>query len=230
MIAALFVDPEGPYVGVEGIDPWDEKRDARLYSGPHPVIAHPPCERWGRFAEGSPTHKRFTLGDDGGCFKAALEAVRTFGGVLEHPQGSHAFRTFGLPVPEAESHRSRGWTVPDRFGGRSCHIDQGTYGHKAQKPTWLYAVLPVFPALRWERTWGLPYIGGDGFHSSHERARAKARADYKPKEQIPVGENHLTPVPFRNTLVLLASQAHCWTPKVRQIQPTLFTNQAEAKP
>lgn len=59
MIAALFVDPEGPYVGRKGVDPWDEDRDARLYAGDDPAVIHSPCERWGRFAEGSPGHKRF---------------------------------------------------------------------------------------------------------------------------------------------------------------------------
>lgn len=169
MIAALFVDPAGPYVGLTGVDPWDEERDARLYAGPWSVVAHPPCERWGRMAEGSPTHKRFKVGDDGGCFKAALAAVRRVGGVIEHPQGSHAWRHFDLPIPEG-----RGWTPADRFGGRSCYIDQGAYGHSAKKPTWLYAVLPTFPKMNWTRVWGRPYIGGDGFHSSAERARAKA--------------------------------------------------------
>ena len=48
-VAALYVEPQGVYVGVPGVDPWDEKRDARKYAGPHPVVAHPPCQRWGRF-------------------------------------------------------------------------------------------------------------------------------------------------------------------------------------
>jgi hypothetical protein len=52
-VAALYVEPQGCYVGVPGVDPWDEARDARTYAGPHPVVAHPPCQRWGRFWHGS---------------------------------------------------------------------------------------------------------------------------------------------------------------------------------
>lgn len=208
MIAALFVDPNGPYVGLPNVDPWDEKRDARAYAGSDPVVAHPPCERWGRMAEGSPTHKgRFKIGDDGGCFAAAVQAVRTFGGVLEHPQGSYAWRTFGMPTPVAE----KGWTVTDSWGGRSCSVDQGKYGHKAQKPTWLYAVLPSYPKLNWERAWDMEYrIGGIGYHNRAQREKAKA-GGYA-KKQVPESERHLTPPAFRDLLVSLAASCVGWTP------------------
>lgn len=67
MIAALYVEPSGAYYGLPGVDPWDEARDARKYAGPWPVVAHPPCERWGRFWHGSPRKPhQFKLGDDGG--------------------------------------------------------------------------------------------------------------------------------------------------------------------
>lgn len=45
MIAALFVQTNGAYFGLPDVDPWDEARDARKYSGPHPVVAHPPCSK-----------------------------------------------------------------------------------------------------------------------------------------------------------------------------------------
>lgn len=54
MIAALYVETNGAYYGLDGVDPWDEERDARLYDGPHPVVAHPPCPRWGKMWFGQP--------------------------------------------------------------------------------------------------------------------------------------------------------------------------------
>lgn len=230
MIAALYVDPKGPYSDTPGVDPWDEKRDARLYAGPDPVIAHPPCERWGRFAKGAPGAQRFKVGDDGGCFAAALTAVRTWGGVLEHPQGTRAFHHFGLPLPTANRRRSDGWTVPDEWGGRSCHVDQGAYGHKAQKPTWLYAVLPSYPEMDWRRTWDQPYrIGGNGYHSKAVRARAKASSTFvaQLKPDMPAKERHLTPPAFRNALIGLVGSATDWQPRRRQVQQPLSILEAD---
>jgi hypothetical protein len=80
VIAALFVDPKGCYADLPGVDVWDEARDARLYPGPYPVVAHPPCSRWCRLAglvEAQWGHRR---GDDGGCFASALASVRKWGG------------------------------------------------------------------------------------------------------------------------------------------------------
>lgn len=84
MIAALYIDAGGVYDGLPGVDAWDIVRDARLYDGPHPVVAHPPCQRWGRFHHGS-TRKphQFRLGDDDGCFAHALLALADHGGVIE---------------------------------------------------------------------------------------------------------------------------------------------------
>ncbi len=148
MIAALYVEPDGIYAGLPGVDAWDEARDARTYAGPHPVVAHPPCQRWGRFWHGSPLKPhQFNLGDDGGCFAAALAAVRRWGGVLEHPADSKAWEAFGLKAPP----RSGGWVAADFEGGWTCYVEQGFYGHIARKPTWLYACGVDLPSLRWGR-------------------------------------------------------------------------------
>lgn len=147
MTAALYVDPRGVYSTLPGVECWGlPDRDAREYAGPHPVVAHPPCARWGAFASGGPRYPGSRVpGDDGGCFAAALAAARAYGGVIEHPRGSKAFAAFGLQKP---SNRG-GWTEPDLWGGRSCQVEQGWYGHPARKPTWLYAVRCDAPALTW---------------------------------------------------------------------------------
>jgi hypothetical protein len=144
MIAALFVQPRGSYYGLPDVELWDEKKDARTYAGPYPVIAHPPCARWSRLAglvESRWGHKR---GDDGGCFESALASVRRFGGVLEHPAFTDAFAAYGLPAPNLG-----GWQRT-LCGGWVCYVEQGRYGHPAKKATWLYAVTPApLPSLDW---------------------------------------------------------------------------------
>jgi hypothetical protein len=144
-IAALYVETNGIYYGLDDVDPWDEERDARLYAGPWPVVAHPPCARWSILAGMIETRYGYKRGDDGGCFEAALNAVRKWGGVLEHPAHSAAFRTFGLPIPT----RGGGWVGTLDDGGWSCWIDQGWYGHTLKKPTWLYCVGTDPPAMKW---------------------------------------------------------------------------------
>lgn len=153
MIAALYVETDGAYFALGGVEPWDEAKDARRYTGPLPVVAHPPCQRWGKFWAGQPlwiarTGERKKKGDDGGCFAAALESVRRVGGVLEHPWGSHAWPHFGLSVPP----RNGGWVKADEHGGWTCCVEQGRYGHYARKPTLLYAVGTDLPELLWGKS------------------------------------------------------------------------------
>jgi hypothetical protein len=146
MIAALFVQTNGCYFGLPDVDPWDKERDARLYEGSHAVVAHPPCERWGKYWYGGPSAKtRQKLGDDDGCFASALASVRRWGGVLEHPEGSRAWQRFGLNAPP----RCGGWVTADFCGGWTCCVEQGHYGHASRKATWLYARGVDLPSLRW---------------------------------------------------------------------------------
>ena len=152
-VAALYVEPAGCYIGIPGVDPWDEARDARTYAGPHPVVAHPPCQRWGRFWHGS-TRKphQYKLGDDGGCFAAALDSVRRWGGVIEHPADSHAWDAFGLDKPRRTG---KWWPALYRRNEWTCCVYQGHYGHPSGKPTWLYVVgvkRDDLPELNWGKT------------------------------------------------------------------------------
>lgn len=221
-VAALFVAENGPYASDARFDAWGKSRNALAYDGRAPVVAHPPCERWGRFARGGPTAKRtFKVGDDGGCFAFALAAVRRCGGVLEHPQGSYAWDHFGMPKPPR-----KGWSPADGHGGRSCYIDQGAYGHPAKKPTWLYAVLPSFPDLNWRRVWGLARIGGDGFHSALERARAKARVTPRSRAtgfhpNVPDHWRWRTPDSLKDALYELAASCRSWEPAQSVVQAVL---------
>lgn len=135
-IAALFVATSGCYFNLDRVDPWDEKRDARLYTGPYPVVAHPPCARWCRLAGLVEARWGKKRGDDGGCFESALQSVRTYGGVLEHPAYSDAWPAFGLPIPTEYG----GWQRNMFDSGWSCQVEQAWYGHPAPKKTWLYAI------------------------------------------------------------------------------------------
>lgn len=194
MIAALFVSERGPYVGLPGVEPWTRDRDARRYAGPYRVVAHPPCERWGRYWFGGPSARvRRIKGDDDGCFEAALKAVRTFGGVLEHPAASSAWAHFGLLAPP----RAGGWVMADWDGGWTCCVDQGHYGHRAQKATWLYANGVELPRLIWGKS-DRRVKFEDSYHSAEERRR-KIRTGTC--QRLSKRERSETPLPFRDLLL-----------------------------
>jgi hypothetical protein len=202
MIAALYVERDGTYANLPGVDPWDVTRDARTYAGPWPVVAHPPCERWGRFWHGSPRKPhQFQLGDDGGCFAAALASVRRWGGVLEHPADSRAWLAHGLMKPD----RSDGWFLADFDGGLTCYVEQGFYGHSARKATWLYINGVEAPSLKWgrcEQRLDPKMVERHGY----EYARRKGLVSMiggKHKKAI----RNATPPAFRDVLLSIAASA-----------------------
>lgn len=193
IVSALFVQRGGVYWDLPGVDPWDEERDARLYQGPHPVVAHPPCARWCRLAglvEARWGHKR---GDDGGTFAAALAHVRRWGGVLEHPAYSAAWAAHGLNAPPTGG----GWVAADWQGGWTCYVEQGRYGHPAKKATWLYAHGAELPSLRWgcipdNESKALVSWCGNRVRSGELRPRVGKDAASR------------TPIEFRDTLIRMA--------------------------
>lgn len=202
LLAALYVERDGIYYGLDNVDPWDEERDARHYTGPHPVVAHPPCQRWGRFWHGSTAKPhQYRLGEDGGCFAAALTSVRNYGGVLEHPAHSKAWDYFGLIKPKA----GKGWTKADGFGGWTCQVEQGHYGHMSRKATWLYAVGTELSELDWSK-------GEQRLHPvaleryGYDKARRigmMAMVGGKDKTRI----RNATPPAFRDVLLGIAATA-----------------------
>ncbi len=153
-VAALYVDARGPYPKMPGVDCWDVKRDATKYGGPWPVVAHPACGPWGKL-------RHMYKGGEGGPELAikALEQVRKFGGVLEHPADSKLW----WHDPTLNEHIGRFGCHADRFGGRCTWVEQVEWGHAARKRTWLYTVgvprgaftAPPFPGRK-----PTHYIGG----------------------------------------------------------------------
>lgn len=182
-VAALYVTASSVYRSLSGVDCWDESRDARLWPGGCPVVAHPPCRGWSRLRHfARPPPGELELGP------LAVEQVRRWGGVLEHPSGSRLWAACGLPLP--------GGVVRDGAGGWSLAVSQKWWGHRAEKRTWLYVVgvapgdLPDYPIVlgEAERTVGL----------DSKRDRKLAR------KEISKGERIATPVNFARWLVDLA--------------------------
>lgn len=192
-VAALFVQPDGCYAGRPDIDAWPQERDARLYAGPMPVVAHPPCQLWGNlaavnFSRWGGDHNR--PGNDGGCFASAVESVNRWGGVLEHPAMTRAWAAHNLTAPA-----SIGWQR-SIFGGWVCEVWQSAYGHRANKATWLYYNGDNPPhQLRWERPVGTHQVGGR-FGTDSAKPTLKKR------------EANATPPEFRDELLRLALLAN----------------------
>lgn len=185
-VAALYVDPRGPYPHLPGVECWGlPYRDAKTYAGPHPVVAHPPCGPWSKL-------RHLCTKQDAECAKVALEQVREFGGVLEHPEHSLLWEWDGMPLPGGDA---------DEYGGRTYRVEQVWWGHACVKPTWLYAV-----RIDW----------GRAERSIHE---AKARGGTAThcvctgpgqKQRLPVASKPVkrrTPPSFAELLVSLARSA-----------------------
>lgn len=181
-VAALFVRADSIYKQLPGVDAWDAARDARQFPGGCPVVAHPPCRAWGRLRQfAKPREDERALGP------WAVEQVRRFGGVLEHPKESTLFAHCGLPVPGAPA---------DAWGGFSIEVDQFHFGHKAKKPTWLYVCgLPL------EQLPPIPKRGGNPTHC------IRPTKGYPRLPSITKAEREHTPEPLSRWLVEVARRA-----------------------
>ncbi len=168
------------------------------------MVAHPPCQRWGRYWYGGPMlHKlgrRKKRGDDGGCFSAAVKSVREFGGVLEHPEASSAWPAHGILPP----YRDGGW-IPADNKGWTCCVEQGHYGHRARKATWLYYVGPKPPDLIWGKSSATAKFEAScpqGATTDEKKARRQ-----RVISRLARWEREATPIPFRDLLIRLAENS-----------------------
>ncbi len=179
-MAALYVDPAGPYPSL--VEHWyDEAKDARTYAGPWPVVAHPPCGPWGRLSF-------LCTKQDPAAGPHAVAMVQRWGGVLEHPERSRLFRHCQLPWPGE---------LPDAFGGRTYAVRQVAWGHRCEKPTWLYVVgVPADAVVAGLRTGGV----------ATRRITNGKRGPQLPEG--PKAERHLSPPAFAAWLIELAEATH----------------------
>jgi len=179
-VAILFARADSCYKALPGCDVWDAERDARRWPGGCPVVAHPPCRAWGRlrhFAKPRPDEKALALW--------AVEQMRKFGGVLEHPASSTLWPVAALPAPGKR----------DQWGGWTLPIHQHWWGHRAEKATLLY-IVGCEPA----NVPPLPYRMDEPTHVVQSRKRIGCRP------HITKAEREHTPPDLARWLVELAAR------------------------
>ena len=181
-VAVLFARRDSIYKTIPGCEVYDQDRDALTYAGGMPVVAHPPCRAWGNLSH-------FAKPRDGEKQLAewAVEQVRRWGGVLEHPKNSRLWAA--MKLPKAGSGR-------DGEGAFSISVDQHWWGHRANKETWLYikgltGKLPA-TALRID----------EGTHYIMRHNKTTSRNAWR--QRLPTWEREATPIAFAEWLVNVA--------------------------
>lgn len=135
-IPVLFVQQNSNYYNFDYFDCFDEKRNALTSQAREPLIAHPPCRKFSklRSLSNAPTKEKQLA-------FFALEKIRRFGGILEHPKSSTLFKTGNFKLDGSI----------DDYGGFLRVVNLSDFGFQAVKPTMLYFVgltpkqLPPFP-------------------------------------------------------------------------------------
>lgn len=192
-VAVLFVRPDSIYKSMPGVDAWDAERDAREWPGGMPVVAHPPCRGWGRLRHFARPRPGETM-----LAQLAVDQVRRWGGVLEHPAHSALWVAAGLPAP----------TCRDQHGGWTLAVLQSAWGHPADKPTWLYICgvgprdIPPLP-LRLG-----PAPGMIGSHPRRRDGSRMNRDDPRWRPEIAKADRERTPRLFAEWLVELARRTN----------------------
>lgn len=183
-VAALFVRADSVYKQMIGVDAWDAERDARAWPGGCPVVAHPPCRAWGQLrhmANPRPGERELALW--------AVDQIRAYGGVLEHPARSLLWKEKPLPEP-GQVDEWGGWTLP---------IQQFWFGHRARKNTFLYIVGCTAADLP-----PIPMRLGDAMFMVGTSGRRKDGTRAKSRPEISKAEREHTPPAFAEWLVQVA--------------------------
>lgn len=125
-VAVLCAMKGSVYHQMEGVEVYDDERNALSFGGGMPVVAHPPCRLFGRLSwmsRAADPDAEIALG----IWTASQ--VRRWGGILEHPRHSRLWEMAGLPKPGQATRAENGWTLA---------VPQYWFGHRAPKETWLY--------------------------------------------------------------------------------------------
>lgn len=135
-VAVLFARSDSIYKSIPGCDVWDIERDALNWPGGVSARGASSLPELG-----TPSPVRKAARGEKELALWAVNQVRKFGGVLEHPEGSTLWIAAALPAPGKQ----------DDFGGWTVPIHQHSFGHRAEKSTLLYIVgcnprnLPAMP-------------------------------------------------------------------------------------
>lgn len=122
-VSVLCAHRRSVYCGFDDVTVYDDRRDARLFDGVGPVVAHPPCRAWSAFTR----HQAKPPADEILLWPWCVAVISICGGVLEHPAYSRLFDFCDIPTP-GESPRRGLWSMA---------IDQSWFGFCASKRTWL---------------------------------------------------------------------------------------------
>lgn len=88
-----------------------------------------------------------------------------------------------------------GWRPADALGGFCCEVEQGHYGHRARKATWLYCFGTARPDLKWGRSQATATVSFMTNHGGGDLPRLSLK------------EASSTPAAFREELVAMARTA-----------------------
>jgi hypothetical protein len=122
-VAALCVSRRSVYKSIYGVEAFDVIRDARTFAGGMPIVAHPPCRAWSATC----AHQSKATPEEKALTPWAVDQLRQWGGVLEHPAGSRLWAELDLPKPGE----------PERGGLWALALDQFWFGDTRPKKTWL---------------------------------------------------------------------------------------------
>jgi len=180
-VAVLFAREDSIYKTMPDCDVWDIKRNALNWPGGMPIVAHPPCRLWGRLR----TFANVITGEKE-LAPWAVEQVRKFGGVLEHPYKSTLWDAMSLPHPG----------IIDKFQGWTIAIPQFWFGHKAYKRSWFY-IVGVGPY----HIPPVPLVMGD----AEFVIQTRKRKDHRPR--VPKADREHTPLKLAEWLLEVARRS-----------------------